>query len=112
MHIDFAGKTVIVTGGGHGFGRAIAHAFAARGAAAWTCDINAEGLRATKAEAKPAPGGRLAGRWARPGSSPRSSPGPASTPSPARSPRSTTRRCPTPTWPPRTPERRGPCGTC
>ena len=59
MHIDFAGKTVIVTGGGHGFGRAIAHAFAARGAAAWTCDINGEGLRATKAEAKPASGGRL-----------------------------------------------------
>jgi 3-oxoacyl-[acyl-carrier protein] reductase len=59
MHIDFAGKTVIVTGGGHGFGRAIAHAFAARGAAAWTCDINAEGLRTTKAEAKPASGGRL-----------------------------------------------------
>jgi 3-oxoacyl-[acyl-carrier protein] reductase len=59
MHIDFAGKTVIVTGGGHGFGRAIAHAFAARGAAAWTCDINAEGLLVTKTEAKPASGGRI-----------------------------------------------------
>src|SRR5579883_2558182 len=59
MHIDFAGKTVIVTGGGHGFGRAIAHAFAARGAATWTCDINGEGLAATKAEAKPAEGGRI-----------------------------------------------------
>ena len=47
MHIEFPGKTVIVTGGGHGFGRAIAHAFAARGAATWTCDINAEPLKVT-----------------------------------------------------------------
>ena len=31
MNIDFAGRTAIVTGAGHGFGRAIAHAFAARG---------------------------------------------------------------------------------
>jgi 3-oxoacyl-[acyl-carrier protein] reductase len=59
MHIEFPGKTVIVTGGGHGFGRAIAHAFAARGAATWTCDINPEPLRITKAEAKPAAGGSL-----------------------------------------------------
>jgi 3-oxoacyl-[acyl-carrier protein] reductase len=59
MQIDFVGKTVIVTGGGHGFGRAIAHAFAARGAAAWTCDINEAGLRETKAEAKPSLGGRI-----------------------------------------------------
>lgn len=59
MHIDFAGKTVIVTGGGHGFGRTIAHAFAARGAATWTCDINTDALRVTKAEAKPAAGGSL-----------------------------------------------------
>jgi 3-oxoacyl-[acyl-carrier protein] reductase len=59
MNIDFAGKTVIVTGGGHGFGRTIAHAFAARGAATWTCDINAEGLAVTRKEAKPAGDGRL-----------------------------------------------------
>ncbi|MBV8650166.1 MAG: glucose 1-dehydrogenase [Alphaproteobacteria bacterium] len=59
MHIEFPGKTVIVTGGGHGFGRAIAHAFAARGAATWACDINAEPLKITKAEAKPALGGSL-----------------------------------------------------
>jgi NAD(P)-dependent dehydrogenase (short-subunit alcohol dehydrogenase family) len=58
MHIEFPGKTVIVTGGGHGFGRAIAHAFAARGAATWTCDINPEPLRVTKAEAKPAAASR------------------------------------------------------
>ncbi|MBV9524022.1 MAG: SDR family NAD(P)-dependent oxidoreductase, partial [Alphaproteobacteria bacterium] len=59
MHIEFPGKTVIVTGGAHGFGRAIAHAFAARGAATWTCDVNGEGLRATKAEAAPDKGGSL-----------------------------------------------------
>jgi 3-oxoacyl-[acyl-carrier protein] reductase len=59
MNIEFSGKTVIVTGGGHGFGRAIAHAFAARGAETWACDINAETLRTTKAEAKPAHGGSI-----------------------------------------------------
>jgi 3-oxoacyl-[acyl-carrier protein] reductase len=59
MQIEFPGKTVIVTGGAHGFGRAIAHAFAARGAAAWACDIEEEGLAATEAEAKPAKGGSL-----------------------------------------------------
>jgi hypothetical protein len=32
MHIEFAAKTVIVTGAAHGFGRAIAMAFAQRGA--------------------------------------------------------------------------------
>ncbi|HZS81265.1 MAG TPA: SDR family NAD(P)-dependent oxidoreductase [Stellaceae bacterium] len=59
MQIEFPGKKVIVTGGGHGFGRAIAHAFAARGAETWSCDINADGLRVTKAEARPAQGGSL-----------------------------------------------------
>jgi 3-oxoacyl-[acyl-carrier protein] reductase len=59
MNIEFSGKTVIVTGGGHGFGRAIAHAFAARGAETWACDINAETLRTTKAEAKPTHGGSI-----------------------------------------------------
>ena len=33
MEIGFAGKSLVVTGAGHGFGRAIAHAFCARGAA-------------------------------------------------------------------------------
>ena len=59
MNIDFAGKTVIVTGGGHGFGRAISHAFAARGATTWTCDVNAEGLAVTRKEGNPGGDGRL-----------------------------------------------------
>jgi len=48
-----------VTGGAHGFGRAIAHAFAARGAATWTCDVNAAGLEVTAAEVRPDKGGSL-----------------------------------------------------
>ena len=48
MNIRFEGKTVIVTGGAHGFGRAIALNFAERGAKVWTCDILAEGLDETK----------------------------------------------------------------
>ena len=39
MNIDFAGKTVIVTGAAHGFGRAITLAFVARGASVWACDV-------------------------------------------------------------------------
>src|SRR5437762_12538621 len=54
MNIEFPGKTVIVTGGAHGFGRAIARAFAARGAHTWTCDILADGLSETAAQAGPA----------------------------------------------------------
>ena len=49
MKIDFSGKTVIVSGGGHGLGRAIAHGFVARGAVAWACDVNEAGLRVTAA---------------------------------------------------------------
>jgi len=59
MNIRFPGKSVIVTGAGHGFGRAIAHAFCARGAVTWACDVNEEGLAVTAAEAKPAGGGHL-----------------------------------------------------
>ncbi len=47
MKLDFSGQTVIVTGAAHGFGRAIAHAFAWDGATVWACDTNAAGLGET-----------------------------------------------------------------
>jgi len=43
----FTAQTAIVTGAAHGFGRAIAHAFAREGAAVWACDMNTEGLSET-----------------------------------------------------------------
>jgi 3-oxoacyl-[acyl-carrier protein] reductase len=48
MNIDFAGRTAIVTGAGHGFGRAISEAFARAGAAVWACDLDADELAATR----------------------------------------------------------------
>jgi 3-oxoacyl-[acyl-carrier protein] reductase len=45
--IEFPGKTVIVTGAGHGLGRAIATHFADRGAKVWICDLNEANLRET-----------------------------------------------------------------
>ena len=39
MNIAFSGKTAIVTGAAHGFGRAISLAFATRGASVWACDV-------------------------------------------------------------------------
>lgn len=48
MKISFEGRRAIVTGAGHGFGRAIAKAFAENGAMVWACDVNAEGLKATR----------------------------------------------------------------
>ncbi len=56
MNIEFGDKTVIVTGAAHGFGRAIALAFAQRGANVWACDKLADELAET------APPG-VPGRW-------------------------------------------------
>ncbi len=47
MNIDFAGKTVLVTGAAHGFGRAIALAFSRNGAKVLACDVNEIGLAET-----------------------------------------------------------------
>jgi len=48
MNITFPEQRVIVTGAGHGFGRAIAKAFAERGAQVFACDVNAAGLDETR----------------------------------------------------------------
>jgi 3-oxoacyl-[acyl-carrier protein] reductase len=48
MKVAFDGKRVIVTGAGHGFGRAIAKAFADAGAQVWACDLNEAGLKETR----------------------------------------------------------------
>lgn len=48
MQIAFQDKTIIVTGAAHGFGRAIALAFAERGGHVWGCDILADELAETR----------------------------------------------------------------
>jgi 3-oxoacyl-[acyl-carrier protein] reductase len=47
MIVAFEGKTVVVTGAAHGFGRAISVAFAERGASVWACDVIEDELRET-----------------------------------------------------------------
>jgi len=54
VNIDFAGKSVIVTGAAHGFGRAISLAFARRGATVWCCDVLEDGLLETQHECRAA----------------------------------------------------------
>lgn len=49
MNVDFTGRAAIVTGAAHGFGRAIAIAFAERGAHVWACDVLGDELRDTEA---------------------------------------------------------------
>jgi 3-oxoacyl-[acyl-carrier protein] reductase len=48
MNLCFDGRTIIVTGAAHGFGRAIAQAFAACGARVWGCDLFADELEETR----------------------------------------------------------------
>lgn len=48
MTLDFSGKTAIVTGAAHGFGRAISLAFARRGASVWACDVIEDELLETQ----------------------------------------------------------------
>ena len=48
MHFEFDGKSAVVTGAAHGFGRAISIAFAERGANVWACDVVAPELRETE----------------------------------------------------------------
>src|SRR5262245_16553859 len=49
MNLDFSGKTAIVTGAAHGFGRAISLALAERGAHVWAVDVLEEELHETEA---------------------------------------------------------------
>lgn len=48
MNPDFKGRTAIVTGAAHGFGRAISIAFAERGANVFACDVIEAELRETQ----------------------------------------------------------------
>jgi 3-oxoacyl-[acyl-carrier protein] reductase len=47
MKIAFDGKTVVVSGAGHGFGRVIARRFVELGAKVFACDISADNLAET-----------------------------------------------------------------
>jgi 3-oxoacyl-[acyl-carrier protein] reductase len=52
MNLDFSGKTAIVTGAAHGFGRAITLAFAECGAHVWAVDVLDNELRETEARCR------------------------------------------------------------
>jgi 3-oxoacyl-[acyl-carrier protein] reductase len=56
VNLDFTGRTAIVTGAAHGFGRAISVAFASRGAAVWACDVIEDELAETERLCKIASG--------------------------------------------------------
>src|SRR5205823_6492876 len=47
MQVRFDGKTVAISGAGHGFGRCIAETFAGLGARVFGCDLSAEELAQT-----------------------------------------------------------------
>ena len=47
MNLEFTGRTAVVTGAAHGFGRAISIAFASRGASVWACDVIEDELAET-----------------------------------------------------------------
>ena len=59
MNLDFQGRTVLVTGAAHGFGRAIAGAFGMRGADVFVCDVVEDEL----AETVDVVGSRCTGRY-------------------------------------------------
>ena len=56
MTHDFSGKTAIVTGAAHGFGRAISVAFARCGATVWACDVAGDELPETERQCRDAGG--------------------------------------------------------
>jgi 3-oxoacyl-[acyl-carrier protein] reductase len=61
MILDFTGKTVVVTGAAHGFGRAIVLAFAKLRATVWVCDVLGDELEETRDLCRPV-GGACAAR--------------------------------------------------